>query len=281
MSIKDLTIIITAFKSDKIINNCLNSIADGVKVIIVDNSNNHKLKNEIEKEYSNVEYILSKDNIGYSRANNLGLNKSKTKYCLVLNPDTVLRKDSLDKFINTIKIFPDFSLMGPANGQGKINAKKIKKSGKNLLQVKNLKGFAIFFNMSKFNEVYFDENYFSYFEEIDLCNYVEKNKGKIYLDPDIYIEHKEASSVESKFTFEIEKNRNWHWMWSTFYYHKKYKGYIIAIIIIAPKLFSSLLKTLYYSLVFNNKKRDVYLSRLSGLINSILLRKSWYRPSID
>ena len=37
-----------------------------------------------------------------------------------------------------------------------------------LIEVANLKGFAIFLNLSKFNNNYFDENFFLYFEEIDL-----------------------------------------------------------------------------------------------------------------
>ena len=58
--------------------------------------------------------------------------------------------------------------------------------------------------------------------------------------------------------FEFEKNRNWHWMWSTFYYHKKYKGFLIALIIIMPKFISSIIKTFFYQLIFNIKKRDIY-----------------------
>ena len=80
---------------------------------------------------------------------------------------------------------------------------------------------------------------------------------------------------------ELEKNRNWHWMWSTFYYQKKYKGFLLAFIIVFPKLFSAIVKTLFFLIIFDNKKRDIYFYRLSGLFNSIIGKKAWYRPAID
>ena len=110
---------------------------------------------------------------------------------------------------------------------------------------------------------------------------MKKNKGKIYLDKQIYIKHDGASSVNKTNKLDIEKTRNWHWMWSTFYYQKKYKGFLLAFIIIFPKLISAIFKTLFYFIIINNKKREIYFCRLSGLLNSIIGKKAWYRPSID
>ena len=136
--------------------------------------------------------------------------------------------------------------------------------------------------MKKFKEnIFFDENYFLYFEEIDLCRQISKKNGKIFLDPNIEIYHEGSKSVNQVYSLELEKNRNWHWMWSTFYYHKKYNNYFYALLIISPKLFSALFKTIFYSLMLNKQKRDIYYCRLSGILNSILGKKSWYRPSLD
>ena len=128
---------------------------------------------------------------------------------------------------------------------------------------------------------FFDENFFLYFEEIDLCTRVKKKGGKIYLNKNISIKHEGAGSVNKVNALELEKNRNWHWMWSTFYYHKKYNNFLYALILVLPKLFSSILKIFFYTLYFNKDKRDIYSCRLSGLFNSILGRKSWRRPSLD
>ena len=277
MESKDLSIVIVTFRSEDKIFNCVDSIPENVEVKIIENSNNKTFKKNIENKYKNVTCILTGENKGYAVANNIGLRNIKSKYALVLNPDTILKKDTIKNFFVTANNYKDFWLIGPGNDQ--VENKKFKNN--NTIEVKNLKGFGIFFNMSKFNQNFFDENYFLYFEEIDLCNYVLKNNGKIYLDQTIIINHEGGSSVVKTKKKELEKNRNWHWMWSTFYFHKKYKGLFFALIIIFPKLVSSFLKTIFYLLIFNKEKRDIYYCRLSGIINSIIGNKSWYRPSLD
>ena len=277
ISIKDISVIITTFKSDNKIYPCLNSLPNNIKVFVIENSNNEKFKTKIEQKYPNSKCILTGSNKGYSVANNIGLLKVKTTYALVLNPDTIVDKNAFDKFLISAKNNPDFWLIGPAENQ--ISMSSTKKNS--IVEVENIKGFAMFFNLAKFNQDYFDENFFLYFEEIDLCKKVQLKNGKIYLDSSIKINHEGDCSVDQNYKVELEKNRNWHWMWSTFYFHKKYKGFLIAFLIIFPKLISSFLRTIYYQLIFKNKKRDIYFCRLSGIINSIIGKKSWYRPTID
>ena len=113
MSIKDITIVITSFRSDKIIRNCLNSIDRQYQVILVENSNNLELKKSVEREFSNVECILTGENFGYGKANNIGLKKVKTKYALILNPDTTLEASTLKNFFETTKQVPEFAVMAP------------------------------------------------------------------------------------------------------------------------------------------------------------------------
>ena len=277
MKPKDLSIVIVTFKSESKIFNCLNSIPSDHDVIVVENSNNLNFKSDIEKKYVNVKCFLTGTNKGYAIANNIGLKNVKTKYALVLNPDTIVEKNAIENFLITADKFKDFWLIGPANDQSvnyEFQEKKVK-------EVDNLKGFAIFFNLSKFNSNFFDENFFLYFEEIDLCKNVKKNNGKIYLDKNITIKHEGGSSVDKSNSLELEKNRNWHWMWSTFYFNKKYRGFLLAFIFIFPKLISSILKTIFYQLIFNKEKKIIYFYRLSGILNSILGKKSWHRPSLD
>ena len=277
MESNELSIVIVTFKSDRKIFSCLESIPTNLRVIVVENSNNQNLKKKLEDSFSNVECILSGDNKGYAVANNLGLSKLKTKYALVLNPDTKLDKNAIKNFYSFTKQERNFWLLGPANDQ----QKDFSSNNNKIIEVKNLKGFAIFLNLEKFEKHYFDENYFLYFEEIDLCKRVEQKGGKILLNQDIKIIHEGAKSVEEERNFELEKSRNWHWMWSTFYYHKKYKGYIFALIITFPKLASSFIKTIFYQLIFDTEKKNIYFCRMSGILNSMFGKKSWYRPSLD
>ena len=277
MESKDISIVIVTFKSEDIISKCLKSIPNDIKVIIVENSKNEKFKKDLENKYKNVDCILTGSNRGYAAANNIGLNIVKTKYALVLNPDCILEHETIRNFFITANKVQDFHLIGPAQGQ-MIN---IDFKNNDFIEVENLKGFAIFFNMSKFSKNFFDENYFLYFEEIDLCKYVKKNNGKIYLDKNIVIKHEGGSSVKKLKKIELEKNRNWHWMWSTFYFHKKHKGFLLALVIILPKLLSSFFKLFIFMLILNKEKHSIYVCRLSGIFNSIIGKKSWYRPSID
>ena len=277
MYLKELTVVIVTFRSESKILDCISSIGGLAEIIVVENSNNINFKKKLENEFSNLKCILTGENLGYATANNIGLRSVKTKYALVLNPDTILDKNAIKRFLESAEKFKDFWLMGPASDQ----MVELEFGENDLIEVNNLKGFAIFLNLSKFNNEYFDERFFLYFEEIDLCKKVKNNNGKIYIDRKIKINHEGSQSVNNLNKFELEKNRNWHWMWSTFYYHKKYKGFFLALIIVFPKLLSAFTKTLIYSILVNKNKRDVYFCRVSGIVNSIAGNKSWYRPSID
>ena len=279
MTNDEITIIITTFNSDQKIKECLASIDGKYKVIVVENSDNKEFKTFLENKYPNVHCLIAGKNLGYSAGNNLALKKVVTKYSLILNPDTILRQDSISNFFLTAEKNSNFAIIGPVNGQVDTLENK---NESNLIEVNNIKGFAMFLNMEKFSQIgFFDENFFLYFEEIDLCRRVKKFSEKIYIDPSITIKHIGGASVESSSSYQLELNRNWHWMWSTFYYHKKYMGFFIAILMIMPKFFSALFKSLFYLVISDKENKNIYLKRLSGLINSIVGKKSWHRPTLD
>jgi len=281
MSIKDITIVIATFKSEKKIKDCLNSIDKQAKVLVIENSNNLSFKENLEKEFSNVECVLAGANIGYGSANNIGLKKVKTKYALILNPDATLHSSALENFIKATEKIYDFAIMAPYIQEEKDKFDK-KNDLKNIspVEVGNVKGFAMFLNISEFREVgFFDENFFFYFEEIDLCKRLINHGKKIYLIPEIKIDHGGGFSHDQSISVEMELSRNWHWMWSTFNYHKKYKGFFVSFFIILPKMSSAIIKVLIYTLIFNKKKK-IYYQRLSGLINAIMGKSSWYRPKV-
>jgi len=274
MSVKDITVVIATFKSSEKIENCLNSISKECQVLIIENSKDFELKKDIEAKFSNVKCIVADSNLGYGKSNNLALKKVNTKYALILNPDTTLHPSALENFLKAAKKIPEFAIMGPKN-QIAINKSNLP------VEVNNIKGFAMFLNLSEFQKIgFFDENFFMYFEEIDLCKRIKQTGKKIYSLPDVEIYHEGASSTEQSIKKEIELSRNWHWMWSTFYYHKKYKGFFISLLIVFPKLSSAIIKVIIYSLTLNNEKKKIYYHRLSGLINAIMSRKSWYRAKV-
>jgi N-acetylglucosaminyl-diphospho-decaprenol L-rhamnosyltransferase len=279
MTNKQLTIIITTFKSEDKIEICLNSIDVNTKVIIVENSNNEKFKKYIEKKYQNVDCILTGQNLGYGKANNIGLKKVKTEYALILNPDTVLDKEVIKKFFIFVARNMNFAILGPAQNKTQLS---LKNNDMNLFETDSVKGFAVFLNMKKFLTIgFFDENFFLYLEEVDLCKRLKKINENIYLDTNIKIFHEGGKSTNKIYSNEIELTRNWHWMWSLFYYNKKHFNYFYALVLVSPRFFSALVKILFYGLFFKSRKKSIYQKRLSGLINSILGESSWYRPTLD
>ena len=103
MSITDITIVITSFKSDEKIKDCLNSIDSRCKIILIENSNDLSLKKKIESEYTNVLCILTGENLGYGKANNFGISKAETDYVFILNPDAKLLKNTFTDLCNKLK----------------------------------------------------------------------------------------------------------------------------------------------------------------------------------
>ena len=280
MNSNDITIIINTFQSEDKIFHCLDSINSIYKVIIIENSNNIDFKNQLEKKYLNVKCFLTGENLGYAKGNNFGLSKVTSKYALILNPDTTLEDKTIKNFFITAEKINDFAIIGPAK-QDEFSDEDNNKECAQVFPVHRLKGFAMFLNLDQFDEIgFFDSNFFIYLEEIDLCMRLQNHNKKIFLDKKIIINHLGGSSHNKSINFEMELSRNWHWMWSTFYFNKKHYGYLNSLIQVSGKFFSSFIKMIFFTLIFKKKERKIYFQRFSGLLNSILGKKSWYRPKI-
>ena len=280
MDNKNITVVINTFNSEEQIYNCIDSIGSNFKVVVVENSSKIKFKEMLEKKYKNVECFLTGENLGYAKGNNYGISKVKTEYALILNPDAEIEGNTMNNFLALAGELKDFAIIGPAK-QNEFNSLAADRLEEDTFEVDKLKGFAMFLNLNQFKDIgFFDDNFFIYLEEIDLCIRLKKLSKKIFLDKKIKIKHLGGSSHNKSSDFEMELSRNWHWMWSTFYFNKKHYGFLKALIKVSRKFFSSIIKMFFYTLIFNNKKRKIYFQRFSGLCNSILGKKSWYRPKI-
>ena len=278
LNLDDITFIIVTYQSEHIIKNCLDSLPRDSKKIIIENSNNINLKRDLESKYDNIEVILSQ-NIGMGAGNNIGLKLCKTSCAFVLNPDTKFRKDTIVNFLETLNDIPNFALASPLNDDPKIpNYKKIiAKINDNTLSVDSIDGFSMLFNLKKFKDQnFFDENFFLYLENNDLCLRVKQKNENIYVVTNSLINHKGSISTSQK----LEYLRNWHWMWSKFYFNKKHYGYLVAFFKVFRNLISAKLKFFYYLITLNTFKRKIYQMRLLGLISSMIGKNSYYRPKL-
>ena len=92
-----ITIIIVLYREDyNLLYKTLDKIRD-FKKIIIDNSNNVELKNEVEANFKIEKYILNKKNIGFSSGYNQGVKLCKTDFLLILNPDCIIDYESIIK----------------------------------------------------------------------------------------------------------------------------------------------------------------------------------------
>jgi len=285
ISRQNLSIVIVTLKSENIIDECIKSINHNIPIIVVENSNNKKFKEDLESRYQNLKCILTGSNLGMGAGNNIGIRFAKTDYVFILNPDVTLEPNTLDELFLISKKLKEFTILSPINTDLNFPNYKEKKGNQNKkspFQVDYVDGFSMLLNKSKFNkDVYFDENFFLYLENNDLCLGVNRAGGSIFIIPSAKINHRGAKTVDSKYRYEIELSRNWHWIWSKFYFNKKNFGFFKAIIECLPTYISSILKFLFYSLTNNKFKKKVYFNRASGFYNALIGKPSWYRPKLN
>ena len=285
---QNLSVIIVSYKSDYVIENCINSIHSEIEIVVVDNSNNDQLKEKIETKYKNVKYILSKENLGMGAGNNLGIKNVNKDFVLILNPDVTLEKSSIDEMIIASQEIENFGIIAPLSDKSEYPNYTLKKMNDfdpiKPFKVKSVDGYAMLLNLKKLKKLngfyFFDENFFLYLENEDLCLRLEKNDENIYIVPKSRIHHLGGKAVDPKYKNEIEYLRNWHWMWSKFYFNKKHYGYLIALFKVFKNLISAKIKFFYYLITFNTFKRKIYQMRLLGLISSMMGKNSYYRPNV-
>ena len=290
ISRQNLTVIIVTFRSENVIHNCIQSIDSDIKVLVVDNSNSKEFKENIENKYKNVSCILSEKNSGMGAGNNLGIKNIKTDFAFILNPDVILEPNSIDNLIEESQKLESFGIISPIEvNKDYPNYKLIDSSKKNIdlkepFKVKSVDGYSMLINLKRLNQIdnfyYFDERFFMYLENDDLCKRLNNKNENIYIIPKSQIKHLGGQAVNNLYKTEVELSRNWHWTWSKFYYNKKHYGYIFALFNGLPNFISSFLKFLIYS-IFNNKKKNIYLNRSKGFIRALFGKSSSYRPKIN
>lgn len=279
-----LTVIIVSYHSENIIEKAIRSINNKrYKILIIDNANSIALKKKLESKYKNLKVLNSKKNLGFGRSINFAINNITTKFAFYLSADAYIKKKSIEYLLKYGIKNDDWIVLAP----NIVNAKQSKINiidenyKKNISSINFIQGCGFFFKTKTIKEIGgFDKNIFLYYEDNDFFLRCLKTKKKILIIKKAKIFHKGNSSVDKKFNYEIELNRNWHLMWSKFYFYKKHYSVIVAYKKTCISFFSSFIKIFYYLLI-NKKNYLIYLNRFSGLLNSYLNNKSWRRPNIN
>ena len=280
-----ITIVFLSFHSEHHIRRHLLEIDIKFPIIIVDNSLNFQFKKEIEEQYKNVEVIIPRKNLGFAAGMNLGIKSSKTNYVFINSPDVIISNNSIEKLVDKISLIDNFALLGPTYLDESVNKNyhELKNSNSyknlNLKEVKWIDNNFII-NKSEINKIgFFDEDFFMYYENFDLCHRVLENKKKMYVCSDIKFVHQGTNSTDQKFTSEVQLSKNWHYSWSKYFFFKKHYGIFFALKKIMPNFLRSIKKIFYYNIFNRNKlKARLATAELAGITNAILGKPSNFRP---
>jgi len=289
----NISFVIVSFKSFHLVEKIIDSIPKENEVIIIENSLDYNLKNKIENLYNNVQVIIPEKNLGYGKALNLGIKKSKSKYVVCMVADISLEKKSLIEISKILEVFEDFSILSPIYADENtyknytINKKNINKyKEKNILsfsliEVDDVDGAIMIINKDKFiNKEIFDENIFLYFENAELCLRVKKDNEKIYIIKNIKFTHYGLKSSHSIYQNEVLKSRSWHYCWSKFYLYRKHYSYLLAFSKTLPNLIKAIKFCVYYKIKKNDFKFQLHKHELLGLLNAYFLKQSSHRPDV-
>ena len=223
---KDLSIIIVCYKGWERLNKCLDSLNSfsgnsfNAEVIIVDNKSDDKTIFDIAGKFPKFRFIYNSQNGGFANGCNVGARNASGEFLLFLNPDTVASEPEIKKLLRVIIQNPDYELVScrQINENGKeSNAKGTFPSIINLTgfqraifkshkpQAGNpipgidfpdwVSGSVILLRHELFNRLGgFDEDFWMYFEDVDLCKRVSETGAKIAFCRDITIEHNHGGS---------------------------------------------------------------------------------------
>ena len=112
-----LSIVIVNYNTQKLLAGCLESIYAGANgtpfdVWVVDNHSRDSSVEMVKSRFPKVKLVENDSNLGFSRANNLVISQSNSEYILLLNPDTLVIGDSIDRMVKYMKEHPKVGIAG-------------------------------------------------------------------------------------------------------------------------------------------------------------------------
>ncbi len=232
----DLSIIIVNYNVKVFLQNLLDSIqkaSSGIQteVIIVDNASDDGSIEFLREKYPQIKLIVNKTNLGFGKANNIGLKEAKGKYILLINPDAIVAEDTFSKMIEFFNQTPDAGLAGCKilNPDGTLQLPCRRSFPGPWTSFTKVTGLSTLFPKSKIfarynltyldenqtyevdaisgsfmmmrKEVYdkvggFDEQFFMYGEDLDLCYRIQKAGHKVYYVHSTQIIHYKGESTK-------------------------------------------------------------------------------------
>jgi GT2 family glycosyltransferase len=311
----DLSIVIVCFKGWDRLNKCLDSLDlftgknFSTEVIVVDNKSDDEAIYKTEKRVPKFRFIYNSINGGFANGSNLGANNASGEFILFLNPDTVAAEGEIEKLLNIAKQNPQYSI---------VSCRQVNKNGKDSISTGpfpsffNLTGFqrailgiliphpspltpditypdwvsgsVILIRHETFKELGgFDEDFWMYFEDVDLCKKIRNINGEIAYCSDITIEHNHGGSSRIDLrTTSLTKTEVYI---SRHVYISKHKTGIELVLIqtflVINNLVSGGIMALLGILLFFVPKvfsRALIFFRLISYYSGSVVKRSWISP---
>ncbi|MFC1625716.1 glycosyltransferase family 2 protein [Patescibacteria group bacterium] len=271
-----LSIIIVSFNTKELTVGCIESIYKqkpefGFDIMVVDNNSNDGSVEELKKlalKHKSLKVICNKDNSGYAKANNQGIKVSRGKYTLLLNSDTIVKKNALTSLVEFAEKTSDVGVVGSRlfNIDGSMqmscyrfptitNAireywlgekglfEKFAPKGNKPTEIDAVVGASFLITPEARKKVgILDERYWAYFEDIDYCRQAWKAGLKVYYLPASEVIHHHGASFKKA---GPDESKRWRRLIpSSKIYHGIFKHYLINAIIWLGQKWQKLLKIL-------------------------------------
>lgn len=263
----DVSIIIINFNEDKLLHECLSSIVEHIanveyEIFVVDNGSTAGDVKNIVSNFTCAKLIENGKNLGFAAANNIGLNHARGKYVLFLNNDTKLlsnivksafdyAEERLEKvFVGCQLLNPDFSKQESVFNYPTLwnnftenfflyklfpKSKLFNKYYQNYydykepIEVEVIQGAFMFCSTESVKKLNgFDERFFFYSEETDLCYRFKQAGGKIFFLPKLSLIHYGGATTGKNLWFKYQNQARGKIQ----YYQKHFHGadYLFAIL---------------------------------------------------
>lgn len=226
------------YHSKKLLENIKKTLTIFNNIVVVDNSANvsKSVCSNLSREFSAGIFINNKNNCGFGGGNNMGISKVATEYALVINPDLDITPEAVAEMIKTADRYPNSVVVGARIYDSRVNSDHASYSygwrypetgdRSSLIPIGDvsafwLSGCCLLIRVKDFIEIGgFDEQFFMYYEEYDICQRVINAGKDCILSVNALVVHEsQSSSVPS---IRVEYIKTLHWNKSKQTFHKKY-----------------------------------------------------------
>jgi len=257
-----LTVVVVSYNTRADLLHCLSSLRAhapaACEIVVVDNASDDGSAAAVRAGFPGVRVLEAGQNLGFSRANNLALRQATTPYALILNSDAEVLGGSVEALLRVIDARPDVGIVGPKTRdtdgtlqvsfgpalgllrewtQRRLVRAVAKRDAHALERLAELtcrehepdwvSGSCMLARVEALRKVgYFDERFFLYEEDVDLCVRVRAVGWRVLFTPEAEITHHQGRSVEHVATrARLEYER------SHLLYYRKHKGVFTALVL--------------------------------------------------